>query len=315
MDASESRRGRQKLENDEIGRKTFSVPTPSHLHKDKMLRSGHPMFEMESNPHNLFSYQHDRLGVIVVGNSRYLFNRSDVTLRYVEIEDVLQTHVEEDTVLTYPSPVYKVKKIPPSSYVQLPGQTLEGMQSWRIVRAEWRDGRKENDSTHLAEHKIWSLVNFDERQVDCRVRRKSGQQRLERRWRDTKHIKLLVEGGALYIVNQGSVPIDELQVKRFYCREDQSADNDSAESTGTSTRRPTTIFRIRDLPGSSLTTLEHGLDSEQAKVQIYLQRVEWANGEWFEGAEKINELHPDAPQEYIAAREVGSRSERVDEKK
>jgi hypothetical protein len=258
------------------------------------------MFNTETNPHRIFRYRHDRLGVLVVGSSRYLFNRSDVGLKYLQLGDVVETHTgDPDAPLyTYPIPCYEIKDLPPHSYIQLPGQELGGMQSWEIARAEWEDGRVEEESESLLEHKIWSLVNFKDTEADQKARRKYGQQNLERRWRDTKSIGLRIKEGTLYLTNRGRADIDEVEVKRFIYSKGRSDESGASSVGGESGERsesdsnaparpPTTVFRLEDIPAGSEAILEHGIDTDRFGVQLGLKRVEWANGEWFEGLERI----------------------------
>jgi hypothetical protein len=209
--------------------------------------------------------------VLVVGSSRYLFNRSDVTLESLQLGDVLQTHKEDgqDTLYTYPIPSYEVRDLPPHSYAQLPDQKMGGMQSWKIARAEWGDGTVEEDSTSLLEHKIWSLVNFEETEVHGKVRRTHGQQRLKRSRRDTRYIGSRIKEGTLYLVNRGSVRIDEIEVKRF-CYSKGRSEEGHASGSNALARGSTAVFRLNDIPGGSEAVLEHGIDEDRTGVQLGL---------------------------------------------
>ena len=226
------------------------------------------------------NFQHERLRVIKRGNDRYLVNQSEVGLRYIEISDVL---VSAETGEGLGEPTYSIHDISPRAYVALPDPDpfLDGVQTWRIVRAEWTNGDIESSGVALNQWKVWGGAAMEERRVEREVRRLRGEQHLPPKSRRTRELLAVHAGGAVYVWNRSSVAIERLRYKCYRYRTDDSG----AQSAD--------LFELHELPAGAYAAIFDELDADVERPQLAIKAVAWANGEWFQGEMLMQKVRRD----------------------
>lgn len=229
----------------------------------------------------MYNYPTDDLRVIRQQRSRYLFNRSDATLKRVRLADELAS---TELRAAYASPVYEIRDIPPHSYVTLgeASKYLDGAQLWHIRAAEWADGTALEEPFRMAEEKKWGGAVFSETHVEREVHhigtvpahsldedepdeeKDNGKLYAQKvnMYRDT--------GRTLHLVNRVPVAADRLQLTRYrYLRQ---------EGVWPESPTDTKRLEVRDLPAKSYVPVVSDFDSNTEKFEFELTEVNWEDG-------------------------------------